>query len=101
MRPFMLVVFLCSAATGALAQTFPYILKPFAGSFPLGDGGPATQALLNSPRSVVVDAANNLYVLDSLDYRIRKFSINGNISTIATFTPICYDMKMTPDGSFY
>jgi len=37
-----------------------------------GDGGPAIEAELNSPRDVAVDPTGNLYIADSSDCRIRK-----------------------------
>jgi hypothetical protein len=37
-----------------------------------GDGGPATEARLNTPRGVAIDAAGNLYLVDSGNIRIRK-----------------------------
>jgi hypothetical protein len=48
-----------------------------------GDGGPATQAHLNEPVAVPVDAAGNLYISDLGNYRIRKVDTNGIITTIA------------------
>jgi len=48
-----------------------------------GDGGPATAAALHNPRSVAVDSAFNVYVADTLDYRVRKFTIAGTIATVA------------------
>ena len=36
-----------------------------------GDGGPATKAQLNNPRTVVVDSVGNLYIGDSGNDRIR------------------------------
>jgi uncharacterized protein (TIGR03437 family) len=47
-----------------------------------GDGGPATGAQLNAPYAVAVDQAGNLYIADSLNYRIRMVS-NGVITTVA------------------
>jgi len=48
-----------------------------------GDGGPATQAQLHSPASIVFDAAGNMYIADSGNHRIRKVNAQGIISTIA------------------
>ncbi len=48
-----------------------------------GDGGPATSAGLNNPMGAVLDAAGNLYVDDSGDYRIRLVTADGNINTVA------------------
>jgi sugar lactone lactonase YvrE len=47
-----------------------------------GDGGPATSARLNAPRGVAVDAAENLYIADSWNNRVRKVS-RGVITTVA------------------
>jgi uncharacterized protein (TIGR03437 family) len=46
-----------------------------------GDGGPATQALLDSPVSVKVDADGNLYISDQDNDVIRKV-VNGTITRI-------------------
>ena len=48
-----------------------------------GDGGPATEALLNSPSGVEVDASGNLYIVDAGNLRIRKVDSSGIISTVA------------------
>ena len=48
-----------------------------------GDGGPATQAQLNSPSGVAVDASGNLYIADWNNARVRMVDTSGNISTIA------------------
>jgi sugar lactone lactonase YvrE len=50
---------------------------------PLGDGGPATEAALDGPRQLAVDAAGNLYIADYYAERIRKVDINGIITTFA------------------
>ncbi|MDQ2921701.1 MAG: hypothetical protein M3R52_08865 [Acidobacteriota bacterium] len=48
-----------------------------------GDGGPAISASLNSPAGVGIDAAGNLYIVDTGNQRIRKVNPNGTISTAA------------------
>ena len=50
---------------------------------PLGDGGAATSARINGPQGVSVDAAGNIYIADTNNNRIRKFTVGGNISTAA------------------
>jgi len=48
-----------------------------------GDGGPATQARINRPRGIALDAEGTLYFASSGDHRIRKVDPNGIISTVA------------------
>ena len=48
-----------------------------------GDGGPATDATLNSPCCVAVDASGNVYIADTSNYAIRKVSPTGSIATFA------------------
>ncbi len=49
-----------------------------------GDGGPATAAALNTPESVAVDSAGNIFIADTYNSVIREVSAsNGNIQTVA------------------
>ena len=48
-----------------------------------GDGGPANQAMLANPTGVWVDAAENIYIADKANHRIRKVNSAGVITTIA------------------
>jgi sugar lactone lactonase YvrE len=61
-------------------------IDSFTGNTPgfSGDNGPAAQALLNFPTSVALDAANNVYVVDQGNRRIRRISAaTGVITTVA------------------
>jgi len=48
-----------------------------------GDGGAATAARLNEPAGAIFDRQGNLLIADRLNYRIRRVSSSGVISTIA------------------
>jgi secreted PhoX family phosphatase len=49
-----------------------------------GDGGPATEATLNFPTAVAVDAQGHLYVADTMNHRVRRVDAGtGMITTIA------------------
>ncbi len=48
-----------------------------------GDGGPATQASLNQPAGLAVDAQGNLYIADVANFRVRKVDTSGIITTVA------------------
>jgi PKD repeat protein len=48
-----------------------------------GDGALATNAALNNPGGVAVDAFSNVYIADTLNQRLRRVDGAGNISTIA------------------
>ncbi len=83
--PRTVAAFLAITAS-ALAQSGTYSVRAFAGSFrAVGDGGPATSAILWSPRGVSLDAAGNLYIADTGDARIRKVAVDGTITTVAGF----------------
>ena len=48
-----------------------------------GDGGAATNASLNQPRSIALDARGNLLVADTLNGVVRNVGTNGIITTVA------------------
>ena len=81
-----------------------------------GDGGPANQARLLDPQDVILDSAGNLLVTDTSNYRIRRITPAGIISTIAGTgrngfggdggPPLLADMTpgwlaFGPDGTLY
>jgi len=53
------------------------------GGSALGDGGPATGAMLASPQGLALDRIGNLYVADTGNHRVRKIDLRGAISTVA------------------
>ncbi len=70
------------------------VISTFAGSGPTqltntsiggfsGDGGPATQALLNPGPGVAVDPRGIVYIPDTGNHRIRRVGLDGVISTLA------------------
>jgi sugar lactone lactonase YvrE len=48
-----------------------------------GDGGIASSAALNGVQSLAFDAADNLYIADTKNQRIRKINASGVITTVA------------------
>jgi len=48
-----------------------------------GDGGPATEAILDLPCGVRVDANDDIYLADMANQRIRRIDTDGIIDTVA------------------
>ncbi|MEE1751155.1 NHL domain-containing protein [Streptomyces sp. SP18CS02] len=48
-----------------------------------GDNGPAASAQLNKPIGLLSDNADNLYIADTYNHRVRKITTDGKISTAA------------------
>jgi uncharacterized protein (TIGR03437 family) len=80
-------VFLCSSIQALVMKVTPHgTLTVVAGNGIQGfsgDDGPATNASLNYPTGLAVDANGNLYIADSNNNRVRKVTPDGNISTFA------------------
>jgi len=73
-----------------------------------GDGGAATQAMLNAPSGLAMDAAGNLYIADSLNGRVRVVSPQGVISTLihtvvnSSGAPVIYrELAFDSAGNLY
>jgi sugar lactone lactonase YvrE len=48
-----------------------------------GDGGRAVDAEPNQPHGVAVDAAGNMFIADTENFRVRKVTPDGIITTVA------------------
>ena len=79
------VIRMITAATGVITTIAGNNGSTVCGSAgnAVGDGCPATQATLNQPQGVTLDAGANLYIADTNNHRIRKVSsTTGVIATI-------------------
>src|SRR5688572_6724786 len=68
-----------------------------------GDGGRATGASINAPRSCAFDAEGDLFIADRLNHRIRRVSVDGTIRTVLEGTGQ-YDptgLAFDPAGNLY
>jgi uncharacterized protein (TIGR03437 family) len=63
-----------------------------------GDGGLATDALLNNPTGVAVDAAGNVYICDTFNDVIRVVTPDGLIHTVAGTVANAPNPGYTGDG---
>src|SRR6266705_2653926 len=60
------------------------VVQTFVGSGFYGYlDGQGTQTMFNNPSAVVADSSSNLFVLDNSNYRIRKVTSDGTVSTFA------------------
>jgi len=48
-----------------------------------GDAGRAVDAILHAPAGLAFDGEGNLYIADSLNQRVRRIDVNGQIATVA------------------
>lgn len=92
----LLVVALSVGVVHAAAAPDPLISTLAGGGSALGDGGPATAALLNKPLSIAVDAAGNIYVADNMALRVRKITPAGVINTVAGNGTAAYNGEQIP-----
>ena len=67
-----LALLLCAPPGNVGAQ----IITTVAGGG-VGDGGPATQATFRNLDGIAVDARGNVYVADTWNHRIQKFTADG------------------------
>ncbi len=72
-----------SNAICKIVNTLPFYIHFNTTGFS-GDGGPFSSARINRPAGIAVDAANNIYIADQGNHRIRKITVaTGIITTIA------------------
>ncbi len=48
-----------------------------------GDGGSATSAQIDKPNGICIDSSNAIYIADNNNFCVRKFTVGGNITTVA------------------
>jgi hypothetical protein len=73
-----------NAATGVITSVAGNVTVCAARSDSVGDGCPATQATLNQPQGVTLDASGDIFIADTYNNRIREVNAaTGVIATIA------------------
>jgi sugar lactone lactonase YvrE len=87
-------VFRLDQATGLVS-----VVAGNGGTGDSGDGGPATQAELNSPEGLAVDGAGNLFIADQLNNCVREVHAGtGIITTVAGLPPESFGFEGLTDG---
>jgi trimeric autotransporter adhesin len=61
-----------------------------------GDGGPATQAQLNSPNGLAIDSSGDLFIADTGNNVVREITPNGIITTFAGNGTVGYSGNLGP-----
>lgn len=86
MKPLLTLIAAATLLTiNAAAQPYDTnneVVSTFAGSGFTGYlDGQGAQTMFNNPTAIVADTGNNLYVWDSGNYRIRRITADGTVST--------------------
>src|SRR6266852_7994690 len=100
-RRIALLLFLCGFATNEIARADSGLISTIAGNGVPGNGGvggPATQANLNSPSSLCVDAAGNLFIADSYNQRAVRVDAVTGLLTVAAASITTYGLALDATG---
>ena len=98
-----------TVVTGSLTYTPTYTFSTLAGggsgpfSAPHYLDGTGTTAAFNGPQGIGLDAAGNIYVADGGNFRIRKVTPAGVVTTFAGIGPLqlISDVKLDAAGNVY
>lgn len=78
-----------------------WVVSTVAGSTRGFRDGVSTNAMFDLPWSLAIDGEDNLYVADFSNYRIRKITPDGTVSTFATTIGAPNGLARASDGTFY
>lgn len=73
-------------AATSISLNVPYVVSTIAGGATGSLDAVGTSAQFNWPRGIAVDGSGNLYVADRYNYRVRKITVGGVVSTLAGST---------------
>ena len=80
----LLALLFCLRSQAQTYETNNVTVQTFVGSGFYGHvDGPGTQTMFYNPSSIAVDSSGNFFVADSSNYRIRKITPAGIVSTFA------------------
>jgi len=96
---FFVLITLVLAPLASAQTSYPFAIDTLAGTGSMGDGGPATSALLEFPQAVLADSAGHIYIADNGNGCIRVVDAYGTIRTL-TFGSAT-SMKMDSLGNIY
>ena len=66
-----------------------------------GDGGPAIEAQLSSPKGVAMDGAGNLYIADTFNHQVRRVDPKGIITTVTSGLHAPRGLAVDSAGNLY
>jgi uncharacterized protein (TIGR03437 family) len=77
-------LYIADGGNHLIRKVFNGVITTFAGGgTSLGDNEPATAAQLENPAALAADLSGGLYIADAGNYRVRKVSSSGVITTVA------------------